>query len=171
MNIIFLDVDGVLNSLAYFESLGRSRHICGYNDISDYHLQKLAEIYHTCDAKIVLSSTWRDLDDAEETSVNGMYKYLVDSLGKYDMKIISKTPIIGQNRPLEIATWINNRVDKEDIRFVSLDDDFQKESYDEYGIGQCLVKTVFWSHDFEKGGLQQEHVDLAIRILNGNCSC
>ena len=48
MNIIFLDVDGVLNSMAYFEWLKESRnslHKDGqYNDISDFHLQMLSKI-------------------------------------------------------------------------------------------------------------------------------
>ena len=55
MNIIFLDIDGVLNSLPYFESMKDTDET--YNEISDFHLEKLAEIYHTCNAEIVLSST------------------------------------------------------------------------------------------------------------------
>ena len=47
MNIIFLDVDGVLNSMAYFKWLkesGNALHKNGeYNDISDFHLQMLAK--------------------------------------------------------------------------------------------------------------------------------
>ena len=47
MNIIFLDVDGVLNSKAYFDQ-NKDR---GHADINDYNLQILAEIYHTNSAK------------------------------------------------------------------------------------------------------------------------
>ena len=96
MNIIFLDVDGVLNSMAYFEWLKESRnslHKDGeYDDISDFHLQMLSKIYHTCNAHIVLTSTWRELDDESNMNCYSMYQYLVKSLAKYDMKIISKTP-------------------------------------------------------------------------------
>ena len=60
MNIIFLDVDGVLNSMAYFKWLKESGNALHknreYNDISDFHLQMLAKIYHTCNAHIVLTS-------------------------------------------------------------------------------------------------------------------
>lgn len=170
MNIIFLDVDGILNSNTYFkflydsESQLRSREI--YNDISDFHLQMLAKIYHTCNAKIVLSSTWRELDNKDKIYYS-MYQYLLDSLAKYDMKIIDKTPVIDMNRPLEIVTWINNQVDKDDIKFVSLDDDFGKEDYDKYGIGNCLVKTNFFGENISEVGLQQRHVNKAIKILNG----
>lgn len=170
MNIIFLDIDGILNSNAYFKSLYdsesqlRSHEI--YNDISDFHLQMLAKIYHTCNAEIVLSSTWRELDNKDKTYYS-MYQYLLDSLAKYDMKIIDKTPVIDMNRPLEIVTWINNQADKDDIKFVSLDDDFGKEDYDKYGIGNCLVKTNFFGENISEGGLQQRHVNRAIKILNG----
>jgi hypothetical protein len=62
---------------------------------------------------------------------------------------------------------LDNRVDKENIRFVSLDDDFSKEKYDIYGIGDCLVKTEFFCKDISEGGIQQRHVDKAIEILKG----
>lgn len=169
MNIIFLDVDGVLNSMAYFKWLketGNALHKNGeYNDISDFHLQMLAKIYHTCDAHIVLTSTWRELDDETDMNCYPMYQYLVDSLAKYDMKIMSKTPVIWMNRPLEIVTWLNNRVDREDIRFVSLDDDYSLEEYKEQGIETCLIRTRFFCNELSEGGLQQEHVDKAIEIL------
>lgn len=165
MNIIFLDIDGVLNSMAYFK-LNKKTKESLFNDISDFHLQKLAEIYHKCDAHIVLSSTWRELDDEYNVTCYQMWQYLVESLGKYGMKIMSKTPVIDQNRPLEIKTWLDSRIDKDKIKFVSLDDDFNRESYDKYGIGDCLVHTKFFCNTLEEGGLQQEHVDMAIKILN-----
>lgn len=166
MNIIFLDVDGVLNSMAYFKSNEKTKKSL-FNDISDFHLQRLSEIYHKCNAHIVLSSTWRELDDEYNMTCYQMWQYLVNSLGKYNMKIMSKTPVIDQNRPLEIRTWLNNRVDKNEIKFVSLDDDFSKESYDKYGIGDYLIHTKFFCDNLKDGGLQQEHVDMAIKILNG----
>ena len=167
MRIIFLDIDGVLNSMAYFKSNKKTTESL-FNDISDFHLKKLSEIYHTCDAHIVLSSTWRGLDDEYNMTCRQMWEYLVGSLEKYGMKIMSKTPVIDQNRPLEIKTWLDNRVDKDEIRFVSLDDDFSKESYDKYGIGDCLVKTKFFCDKLEDGGLQDIHVKQAVKILMGD---
>jgi hypothetical protein len=164
--IVFLDVDGVLNSMAYFEQ-DKSKGRTG-REISDYHLQMLAKIYHACDAKIVLSSTWRELDDESDINVYWMYQYLVDELAKYDMEIVSKTPVVNMNRPLEIKTWLDNRIDKDEIRFVSLDDDFSKDMYDKYGIGDCLVKTNFFCKELSEGGLQEKHVEQAIKILKGN---
>ncbi len=54
MSIIFLDVDGVLNSMPYLMKMNSSRPSKRYSDISDFHLQMLAEIYHTCNAKLYL---------------------------------------------------------------------------------------------------------------------
>lgn len=164
MNIIFLDIDGVLNSLPYFESIKGIKHD-KYNEISNFHLKKLSEIYHICNAQIVLSSTWRELDDPLDTNCYPMYEYLVKSLEKYGMKIMSKTPVINMNRPLEIVTWLNNRSDKDSIKFVSLDDDFSVEDYAQYGIEDKLIHTKFFCNDISEGGLQQEHVDRAIKIL------
>ncbi len=149
----------------YLESLRKENKQIGYNEISDFHLQMLAKIYHTCNAKIVLSSTWREMDDKTDINVYPMYQYLIESLAKYNMKIFSKTPVLGMNRPLEIITWLNNRVNKEDIRFISLDDDFSKEDYKRYGIDNCLIQTQFFCYDKSTGGLQQRHVNVAIEKL------
>ena len=79
MNIIFLDIDGVLNSNAYFEqNKGKSRI-----EISNYHLKMLAKIYHTCNANIVLSSSWRELDDESDIHTYWMYEYLVNEETTY----------------------------------------------------------------------------------------
>lgn len=164
MNIIFLDIDGVLNSLPYFESIKGVKYD-KYNEISNFHLKKLSEIYHTCNAQIVLSSTWRELDDPLDMNYYPMYGYLVKSLEKYGMKIMSKTPVINMNRPLEIVTWLNNRNNKDSIRFVSLDDDFSEIDYAKYGIEDKLIHTKFFCNDISEGGLQQDHVDRAIKIL------
>ena len=164
MNVIFLDVDGVLNSSAALEqSKGK-----GYIMIIDYHLQMLAKIYHATNAKIVLSSSWRDLDDEFDIHVYWMYEYLVNELARYDMKIMSKTPNVKGIRPLEIKTWLDNRIDKDKINFVSLDDDWSYDDYKKYGIEDCLVKTEFFCTKLENGGLQEKHVALAIKKLLGN---
>ena len=156
MNIIFLDIDGVLNSQAYLES---KRNNKGFYELSTFHLQKLAKLYHSCNALIVLTSTWRQLEKED------IYQYLIDSLAKYDMYIISKTPIINMNRPLEIKTWLNNRIDKEQIHFIILDDDFSQEEYDKYDLGKYLIKTYFYCDTIEDGGLQQKQVDDAINLF------
>lgn len=77
-------------------------------------------------------------------------------------RISDEMSIESRYDPKEIKTWLDNQQDK-DVRFVSLDDDFPKHKYDEAGIGDCLVRTSFYEKD---GGLRQEHVEKAVRILN-----
>lgn len=163
MNLIFLDVDGVLNSDLYFQQ--NNRKYCP--EISDYHLQMLVKIYHSCSASIVLSSSWREFDDPNDAYSYKQYEYLVNELARYDMSIMSKTPIIDleMSRPKEIKAWLNNRDDLPHLRYVILDDDFTKEEYDLYGLGHALVHTDFWGDSLEDCGLQQKHVDQAIKIL------
>ena len=157
--IIFLDIDGVLNSIDYFE---QTKYCKGYTEIDPEKVKLLKEIVDRTGAEIVLSSTWRDLARRENEPEHPMFTYLSDTLKEYGTEIIDHTPYIGQDRPKEIRAWLDNQQDK-DIRFVSLDDDFPKHKYDEAGIGYCLVRTSFYEKD---GGLRQEHVEKAVEILN-----
>ena len=164
MNIIFLDVDGVLNSLPYLNSF--SDYTSEHKEICEHNLKMLSQLYHKVDGKIVLSSTWRDLDIPNDKSIYPMYMYLVNSLKKYNMEIIDKTGHLG-TRPLEIKTWADEHNCK---TFISLDDDYSQKDYDACGIGFNLIKTEFYVHDINRGGLQQEHVDAAVHKFEIMCN-
>ena len=170
MNIIFLDVDGVLNSHAYFQEVkSKNGRVNNDKQIRDYHLQMLAKIYHTCDAKIVLSSTWRELVDlTDNKAATAMYKYLTDSLAKYGMEVYDRTPIIKFDRPLEIHTWLAQHRNLGEINYVSLDDDCDKDEYKVYGMEAHLVHTKYWDDNINESGLQEKHVKQAIEILRGD---
>lgn len=163
-NIIFLDIDGVLNSFPYDQSTSGSEE---FQEIRDFHTRKLAEIYHECNAKIVLSSTWRTL--GEDIVTRPMYDYLVNELSKYDMTIYDKTPIYSMNRPKEIAEWLKVNQSKV-CNYVILDDDFPPAAYAKYDLEQNLVQTRYFCDSIDKGGLQEEHVKKAIVILKGGQS-
>lgn len=166
INIIFLDVDGVLNSLPYCQTAP----IGSYVDISEDNLRDLAVLYRETQAQIVLSSTWRELKDAGDTQCRNMYQGLLKALSHYGMSVYSMTPRIHGNRPEEIRAWLEMQTDRQ-ICFVSLDDDFSQEAYDETGIGHCLVRTRYFCHTMEEGGLQEEHVRQALQKLeNQRCS-
>lgn len=160
MKVIFLDVDGVLNSADWFK---KNKGIRGYAKINPKKVALLKEIIDKTNAKIVLSSTWRMLEKTKDEDEDPMYSYLRDTLRKYGMEICQHTPYIDQNRPKEIKAWIDNQESEDRIRFVSLDDDFSEKDYKECGISDCLVQTSFYEKD---GGLRKEHVEKAIEILN-----
>ena len=71
MNVIFLDIDGVLN---YSESESRNGLYLG---IDSKRIKNLAKIVAATDAKIVLTSTWKD------SYVIGGYKDQCSKTGKY----------------------------------------------------------------------------------------
>lgn len=157
--IIFLDIDGVLNSVDYFD---QTKHCDGYSEINPEQVKLLKEIIDRTGAEIVLSSTWRNLAKRKDESEHQMYTYLTDTLQEYGLEIIDHTPYIDQDRPKEIKAWLDAQPDK-DIRFVSIDDDYPQHEYDKFGIGDCLVKTSYYE---KNGGLRKEHVKKAIEILN-----
>lgn len=154
MKIIFLDIDGVLNSKDWFE---KNKDIKGYREINPKKVEFLKEIVDKTNAKIVLSSTWRNIPE------HPLFLFLVDVLRDKGLEIKSFTPKLEQNRPKEIKTWLEEHKEEEIESFISLDDDFPEEDYKKYGIQGCLIETSFYEKD---GGLRQEHVKKAIEILN-----
>lgn len=122
-NVIFLDVDGVFNSLAYYEKAGKSAP-----ELEERALKILADTYKENDCCIVLASSWRELAPTEYRAAHSMYQYLLDSLGRYGMEIVDKTPYIQMDRPSEIAKWLEDHRD-EVKSFIILDDDFSPKGY------------------------------------------
>ena len=159
MKIIFLDIDGVLNSIGWVERTKGT----AYEDkeIDPSKVRLLKQIIDKTDAKIVLSSTWREVDGSDDIPRHQMYDYLVEELGTYRIEIFSRTPLINNNRPKEIKRWLEETPFKVD-KFISLDDDFDKKDYQKYGISDCLIKTEYWNIN---GGLSKEYVEKAIKKL------
>ena len=165
MKIIFLDVDGVLNSEEYFNSLSEEQKHGYEYDIDIEKVKLLKEIVDKSGAEIVLSSTWRMLRETEDSPALPMFIHLENVLAEYGMNIIDYTPVIGCDRPLEIRKYIYDFGLNNDInfRFVSLDDDFIEKEYDSVGLAHGLIQTSYWR---SPGGLQPEHVEKAIKMLN-----
>ena len=78
MKIIFLDIDGVLNSREY----DRKRNWNEQTDIDETRLPLVKEIIDKTGAKIVLISTWRNHWDRDES--------LCDEDGMYINRLFSK---------------------------------------------------------------------------------
>ncbi len=161
MKVIFLDVDGVLNCVGWLKQNDGKPYDENSIDLSKVELLK--EIIDKTGAKIVLSSTWRNVSGKNGEPDHPMYTYLVETLRKCGIEIYSHTPLINNDRPREIKAWLDRNADT-NIKFVSLDDDFGERAYGEQGIDDCLIRTMYWDID---GGLQQEHVEKAIKLLNG----
>lgn len=89
MKIIFLDIDGVLNTPKTIRKFG-------FNFIDDILVALVARIVRETEAKIVLSSSWRI-----ETKDLGIAK---DALAQHNLEIHDCTPRI--ERPFEEGNWV-----------------------------------------------------------------
>ena len=147
MNVIFLDVDGVLNG---GKTDGYSRELLG-----DEYFQRLKRLVETTNAKVVLSSSWRIGYDPESHIPS---KTLHDKLKNIGVDLYGMTDLIkwydGKTRGDEIRAWLVNHPEVD--RFVILDDDCDMAEYTETN----LVRTDTYL------GLQDGDVEKAIAILN-----
>lgn len=124
MRIIFLDIDGVLNSWASFYRITTEK------------LQLLNDLIEQTGAKIVISSSWRigskDVNDFIDKNFDNrkfrldnfkdvLNKELIDNIF-YNNNIIGLTDTFGPTRGDEIKRWLDNHVDEVES-YVIFDDD------------------------------------------------
>jgi len=154
MKIIFLDIDGVLNSRAY----DRTRNWNEQTDIDETRLPLVKKIVDGTGAKIVLSSTWREHwnEDADKCDEDGIY--IKEVFAKYGLEIYGKTPEIGitADRPTEIKAYLDGA--KEKVESFVIIDDYR------YAWGDLSSNFVKTNPNFGLG-LEEEHVQKAIEIL------
>lgn len=151
MKVIFLDVDGVLNSDEYFDKI-RNLDIQGIErEVDIEKIKLLKKAIDKTGAKVVLSSSWRYTKYAQ---------YLKELLSNYDIYVDS-TPFIENERGLEIKKWLSDNQDVED--FVILDDEIF-DSYDESLIKNLIKTSNGNGRNFGEGLLPRD-VDEIIKRL------
>ena len=169
MNIIFLDIDGVLNNKDTF--IEQEEHFLKTGEslveIEPIMISRLAKIVKETDSQIVLSSSWRYGWDPEYEKCSSHCKKLINSLDEYGLRIFDKTPVIKNGlRQDEIRCWLARHADVDN--FVILDDE---TSFLMDFVGTRLVKTncipdgVILQDIADATGLMDEHVKRAIEIL------
>ena len=151
MKIIFLDIDGVLNSDEYFDKI-KNLNINGIeNDIDVSKIVLLKKSLDETGAKIVLTSSWRYTRKAQAL------KQLLLSYGI----IVDCTPFIDNERGIEIKKWLQEHNDVQD--FVILDDEIF-DSYDEK-LMEKLIKISDTNGINYGEGLQPKHIQKIIQKL------
>lgn len=162
MKVIFLDVDGVLNSeddlMIHREKNGITGCIM-YAEVEDRPLKLLKEIVDKTYAKIVVSSSWRigcERSGRESIFGKGLYEKLERRLKDYGMNIYDITPSLGTDtqRGDEIREWLSKN---ETENFIILDDDSDMREY---------VNMENFIHTTYKHGLTEGLRDKAIQVLN-----
>lgn len=154
MKIIFLDIDGVLNSVLF-----EAEQKAGDDSrIDSTRVKLLSEIVERTGASIVLSSTWREDWDSDPMICGNDGKYINECLCECGLSIIDKTPYLSYSdeRRLEISTWIA-RHRSEVESFVILDDILA-------GWGELWDRVVV-TNPYGRG-LERRHVEEAVYILN-----
>lgn len=150
-NIIFLDLDGVLNcQLFYEESMWHKllldkiplyrqvkkllRKLLKKKDITkmEYYASQLCknriamlnDLCKETNSVVVISSTWRNNKTVDEL------QHILNNSGA-TFKIIDKTPFTGYERGTEISKWLKDNINKEEhgclyfdfYRYAIIDDD------------------------------------------------
>ena len=152
MKIIFLDIDGVLNSIQYDRLRTREQ-----GNIDETRLPLLKNIVDETSALIVLSSSWRKHWSIEGGECDCIGRELNSTFDKYGLIISDKTPVLSAlDRSIEIQSWLDEHL-CEIQSFVIIDDMFGG-----WGpLANNLVKT-----DSRIGrGLEMKHVEMAKKIL------
>ena len=147
MKVIFLDIDGVLNSDEYIDRAKNSQGIERHIDIDKVKLLKKA--INETGAKTVLTSSWRNSKDIGP---------LREFLAKYEI-YFDATPFINWERGLEIKQWLleHNRVED----YIILDDEIY-DSFDKEML-RHLVKVSDANGRRLGEGLTQKDIDTIIK--------
>jgi hypothetical protein len=141
MKVIFLDVDGVLNSRKDNFSVELE---------TDSHLSLLRKLYNATGAKIVMSPSWQ--------RIPSLIKYIIYRLTEHGMYIHGITrKIIGATKAYAIKDYIEHSVEPIE-QFVILDDEPDMGEYSKTNHVRTSIEV----------GLQPKDVGQAFAILRRN---
>ena len=161
MKVIFLDVDGVLNSQRYKESgqfgAGASNLEFGRSQIDPEAVARLDRLIDATGARVVVSSSWRHFWSLDEI------RNMLAERGLRNIDaLMDITPSMLSDRGSEIGQWLGimdeaRRYGGDDVEaFVILDDD---TDFDERDMFSHLVRV---NPDV---GLTDDDVRRAVQIL------
>lgn len=154
MRVIFLDIDGVLNSHRYDQEKREKQITDGGIDLTRLPLVK--RIMDETGAQVVLSSSWRDHWDKDPALRDAGGVALDETFRSAGIVLWDKTPDkIPErgDRAKEISLWLEAH--PEVTEFVILDDTFG-------GWGDLADHVVKTDYRIERG-LEERHVEAAIR--------
>ena len=158
IKLIFLDVDGVLNSHSTEDVVD------GYIGIDDKKVKLLKEIVDETDANIVLVSSWKQWwfkEDISKDIQDAFANHLDKKLKEAGLTIFDKTMDKNSTRRGHGIIRYIDGLSKDGIivdKYVILDD--ETWDYSQEHIANHLVQTSFY-----KNGLEKKHVRKAIEKL------
>lgn len=151
--IIFLDFDGVVETIYWEKNIdgtwSLNVHKTGRRELNNKQaIGWLNELYKKVPYDIVVSSTWRI-----NTPVEELQNLLINSGFNPEIQVIGKTPILYQQRGLEIQEWID--IHKFKGKFIIIDDDSDMCHLLPLLV-RCDCQLGFTIYDYQK----------ALRLLN-----
>jgi hypothetical protein len=153
--IIFLDIDGVLNSAQFRADNTNGEGVAIVNGAFDatahidpQRVARLNRLIETTSAEVVLSSSWRKLFGLERTQSSLKAKGFAHQITDCTLRLV------GEARRVEIETYL--AAIGASPRFVIFDDDAEEIGA---GFGLSFIHVA--------DGLEEEHVERACRILSG----
>ena len=153
MKVIFLDFDGVMNTIYYEHILSKEGKLNSdpFGAIFDPECVKnLGFIIEKTGADIVVSSSWKYLmtykDFLDMWEARNLPGFVTD---------VTPTPKIRRNRGDEIDAWLNEC--QEECQYVIIDD-LDARNFNEHQLPNLLVVNPF-------NGLDREIAEKAIQIL------
>ena len=146
MKIIFLDIDGVMNSEVYHKTLNTKKK--GWRRFNPEAVKMITKLVEEFDAKIVISSLWRfavKKELATELKASNLVNFLHPDW---------KTPIIEPgHRGKEVKMWLDEHPDIKEFIILDDDNDILEEHRSRF------VRTDYYE------GMQAEHYYKAREIL------
>lgn len=152
-NIIFLDIDGVLNC-ASTKDLTPNKYV----GIDDRHMKVLAEIVKENDASIVLTSSWKTECRNKDGSWNADGIYMLSRFEDFGLEIEDFTTDMIFNRGAGIQKWLDSQPEKKS--FIILDD----INFEDYKANHLLRYFMQTSYKANRG-LMPKHIRAARRIF------
>jgi hypothetical protein len=153
MKLLFLDIDGVLNSTKFFNRIRSFIQIIDEDDYLDPEPIKIInELIEETDAKVIISSSWRLIHSLEKIN------FLLQKHGAI-FSAVDVTPELTNNnqwgkRGLEIQAYLDS-LKKKPESICIIDDNNDIKPLEKY-----LILTTF------KDGLTKDHKDLCLEKLN-----
>lgn len=171
MKVIFLDIDGVLNTCQTFKYINEEYKKTGIDriEIDEFRLEFLKEIIEKTGAVVVLNSSWKNhckMENGKYISLSKKMRQFIEILSKHNISIYDFTLDFKTNRQEAIYRWLEG---KNIESFIIIDDD--PYHLDDF-LGKELIKTsivkdgeMIMNMD-DAFGLSEFHIKQAIKKLN-----
>ena len=156
MNVIFLDFDGVIDTI----------HCSSEEDI-ERRIKILSDICKEYNCKVVIEASLKSAIDEETMKTNNKFiNYIFDLFKKYGIECIGRTPSVEKkySEYSSVPMWKEDEIRLYLFRHPEIkhycvidDDDLGPNNSDLNKVRDHLVKTIYYSDNYEEEGLLLSH--------------